>query len=330
MNRAKESYAIQQKLMILIVLLFFIKIVAWYLTNSVAVLTDAIEYTINVISGFVALYSLRLSAKPRDKNHPYGHGKIEFLSATIEGTLMVISGFLILYEAMLNLKHPHLITKLDYGIILIALTGAINYIAGVFIIKKGKKNNSLALTATGNHLVSDTYATIGVVLGLLLMMWTKFAWIDSLMAVVFAILIIISGYKILKSSIAGIMDEADNEILSQVVACLEEHRKENWVDLHNLRIIKYGSTLHLDCHLTAPWFLNVREAHKEIDALENLIKINFGESVELFVHTDSCLDFSCAICNKKNCVERKTAFAKKVIWTVENISSNQKHNEKTL
>jgi hypothetical protein len=97
------------------------------------------------------------------------------------------------------------------------------------------------------------------------------------------------------------------------------------VDIHNLRIIKYGSVLHLDFHLTVPWFLNVHEAHSEIDKIDKLVKEEFGESVEMFVHTDGCLDFSCQICSKANCPERKMAFVKKTDWTVANIASNNKH-----
>jgi divalent metal cation (Fe/Co/Zn/Cd) transporter len=121
------------------------------------------------------------------------------------------------------------------------------------------------------------------------------------------------------------MDEADNDLLEKVIELFQESRRENWVDLHNLRIIKYGGTLHLDCHLTVPWYLNIHEAHREIDELSKLVKDNFGESIELFVHTDGCLDFSCAICSKKDCTERKHEFIKKVDWTVKNVSSNEKH-----
>ena len=96
-------------------------------------------------------------------------------------------------------------------------------------------------------------------------------------------------------------------------------------DLHNLRIIKYGGVLHLDCHLTVPWYLNVHEAHREVDALSNLIRENFGERVELFVHTDGCLDFSCKICSKVDCAYRKSPIVTKLDWTVENIASDCKH-----
>lgn len=325
MTTTKENFKIQKYLTAIIVLLFVIKLIAWYFTNSVAILTDTLEYTINVISGFIGLYSLYVSSKPKDIRHPYGHGKIEFLSATIEGTLMIVSSFVIIYEAINNLKHPHELKQLDYGIYLVALTGIINFGVGQFSIKNGKKNNSLALIATGRHMQSDTYATLGIVIGLILISFTHFTWIDSIVAFIFALIIIVSGYKILRSSIAGIMDESDNELLKKVVQLCQTSRKENWLDLHNLRIIKFGGTLHLDCHLTVPWYLNIHEAHKEVDELEKIVRENFGDSVELFVHTDGCLDFSCKICSKHHCQVRKFELVKRIDWTVENISTNNKH-----
>ncbi|MCX6208636.1 MAG: cation diffusion facilitator family transporter [Bacteroidetes bacterium] len=320
-----NNFNIQKKITTFIVVLFIIKLIAWYYTNSVAILTDTLEYTINVISGFIGLYSLHLSSLPRDKNHPYGHGKVEFLSATIESVLMIVSAFVIIYEAINNLKHEHPLKQLDLGIYLVAFTGVINYVVGTYSIKNGKKNNSLALIATGKHMQSDTYATLGIVIGLIVIHFTHLNWIDSLVAFVFAIIIIISGYKILRSSLAGIMDEADDELLENVVQFLQTKRRENWVDLHNLRIIKYGSTLHLDCHLTIPWYFNIHEGHKEVEELDNAIKETFGNSIELFVHTDGCLDFSCKICNKQHCNYRKHSFEKTIDWNIENVQNNNKH-----
>jgi cation diffusion facilitator family transporter len=306
-------------------LLFAIKLVAWYLTASVAVLTDALESTVNVVAGLIGWYSLYVSAKPRDADHPYGHGKAEFVSAAVEGSLITIAGLIIIYEAIDNLLHPHIIRSLDYGLILVMSTAVINYLAGAYCIRTGKRNNSLALVASGKHLQSDTWSTLGIVVGLVLILLTRLWWIDSVVAILLAFFIMYTGYRIVRSSLAGIMDEADKEILRQVVAMLNANRRVNWIDLHNLRIIKYGSVLHLDAHLTVPWYLNVHEAHREIDALAGLVKEEFGESVELFVHSDGCLDFSCRICTKTDCAVRQFPFEQSVEWTVENMVANTKH-----
>lgn len=325
MQKGLHNLKIQKRIAALSILLLIGKTIAWYLTGSVAILTDAFESIVNVVAGLIGVYSLYVSAKPRDQDHPYGHGKAEFISAAVEGTLITIAGVIIIYEAFNNLIHPHTINELDHGIIIVAITGIINYFAGAICIKTGKKNNSLALISTGKHLQTDTWSTLGIVVGLILILVTKLVWLDSAVAIAFSIFIIFTGYKILRSSIAGIMDEADTELLKKLVEMLNTNRRENWIDLHNLRIIKYGSTIHLDCHLTVPWYLNVHEAHREIDALSNLAQNEYGESVELFVHSDGCLDFSCKICTKADCTVRKHPFEKKVVWTMENISSNRKH-----
>ena len=326
MQAALYNLKIQKRIAVISILLLITKTIAWYITGSVAILTDAFESIVNVVAGLIGVYSLYVSAKPMDRDHPYGHGKAEFISAAIEGSMISIAGILIIYEAINNLIHPHVIKKLDYGIILVAVTGLVNYIAGAVCIKTGKKNNSLALISSGKHLQTDTWSTLGIVVGLILILITDLIWLDSAVAILFSLFILFTGYKILRSSVAGIMDEADTSLLEKMVQMLNANRRENWIDLHNLRIIKYGSRIHLDCHLTVPWYLNVHEAHAEIDALSALVKNEYGESVELFVHSDGCLDFSCNICTKTDCNVRQHPFEKKVVWTMENISSNRKHH----
>ena len=302
-----------------------VKISAYYFTHSLAILTDALESIVNVLAGFIGLYSLYIAAKPRDFEHPYGHGKAEFVSAAVEGGLIVAAGIMIIYETISNLiKHSNL-ESLDTGLILIALTGLVNYIAGSVCIKMGKKNNSLALIASGKHLHIDTYSTLAIIVGLGLMLLTKLYWLDKAIALFMGFFIIYNGYKIIRSSLAGIMDEADIELLNRFIGELNNNRQQNWVDLHNLRVIKYGSLLHIDCHFTVPWYLNVHQAHHEIDALAAIIKDKFGDAIELFVHTDGCLPFSCSICTKTDCAVRELPLKKRLDWTLENTISNKKH-----
>ncbi|WP_301922021.1 cation diffusion facilitator family transporter [Ferruginibacter sp.] len=330
MQTAQQNLRLQKIITFIGVVLFIMKIFAWYLTGSVAILTDALESTVNVVAGLIGVYSLYVSAKPKDTDHPYGHGKAEFLSAAIEGTLMSVAGLIIMYEAINNLVHPHPIQKLDYGILIVAATAVINYITGSICINTGKKNNSLVLIASGKHLQSDTYSTIGIIAGLILLYFVQLWWIDSAVAFIFAFIITFTGYKIVRTSVAGIMDEADATLLEKLVVTLNTNRKPNWIDLHNLRIIKYGGTIHLDCHLTVPWYMNVHEAHHEIDVLSALVKNKYGESMELFVHSDGCLEFSCRICTKDDCPVRQHPFEKQIEWTMANIVSNKKHGVNTL
>jgi cation diffusion facilitator family transporter len=330
LQTAQQNLRLQKIITFIGVILFIMKIFAWYLTGSVAILTDALESTVNVVAGLIGIYSLYVSAKPKDTDHPYGHGKAEFLSAAIEGTLISVAGLIIVYEAINNLVHPHPIQKLDYGILIVAATAVINYITGSICINTGKKNNSLVLIASGKHLQSDTYSTIGIIAGLVLLYFVQLWWIDSAVAFIFAFIIMFTGYKIVRTSVAGIMDEADTTLLEKLVVTLNTNRKPNWIDLHNLRIIKYGGTIHLDCHLTVPWYMNVHEAHHEIDVLSALVKNEYGESMELFVHSDGCLEFSCRICAKDDCPVRQHPREKQIEWTMANIVSNKKHGVNTL
>ncbi len=325
LKKQQQNLTVQKWVAAISVVLLVIKFSAYFLTHSVAILTDALESIVNVVAGFIGLYSLYIAAKPRDINHPYGHGKAEFISAAVEGTLILSAGAIIIYKGVQHLIYPVRITSIDKGIILIGITALVNLAVGLVGVKYGRKNQSLALIASGRHLISDSYSTFGIITGLLLIWFTKLIWIDSTVAIVFGIIIIYTGYKILRKSIAGIMDEADVELLTRMIAILNLNRRENWVDLHNLRVIKYGSTLHVDCHLTVPWYLNVHEAHGEIEALGKLIRKEFGELLELFVHSDGCLYVQCPICIKLDCAVRHHPFEKRIEWTLENILQDKKH-----
>lgn len=325
MKTQHQNLSIQKWVAAISVVLLVVKFLAYYLTHSVAILTDALESIVNVVAGFIGLYSLYIAAKPRDVNHPYGHGKAEFLSAAVEGTLILSAGAIIIYKAITHLIYPVPISSIDKGIILVGITAIINLGAGLIGVRYGKRNQSLALIASGRHLISDSYSTFGIIAGLIVIYFVNLVWIDSAIAILFGSIIIYTGYKILRGSIAGIMDEADVELLTRMIKILNENRRENWVDLHNLRVIKYGSVLHVDCHLTVPWYLNVHEAHSEIDSLAKLIRKEFGELLELFVHSDGCLYVQCPICIKSGCPVRHHPFEKRIEWTLENILRDKKH-----
>ena len=329
MDVAKKNIQIQRWVALLSIGLLAIKVTAYYLTHSLAILTDALEGIVNIVAGFVGLYSLSLSAKPRDEDHPYGHGKIEFVSALLEGSLILIAGVLIIYFAALNLITPSPIEKLDIGMMLICITAILNFGMGYICIRIGKQNESIALEASGRHLQSDTYTTLGIVVGLIVVYFTSILWLDSVIAILFALLIIRTGYKILRTSLAGILDESDTSLLIKLVDLLNKNRSKNWMDIHNLRIIKYGNVLHIDCHLTLPWYLNLHEAHLEIDELSKLVRGSFKKSVEFYIHTDGCLEFSCRICSKDDCPVRQHLQQRKIEWTVDNVSMNKKHSIET-
>ena len=321
----EKNLQLQKWIVLVAVILFGVKVAAYFLTHSVAILSDALESIVNVAAGFIGLYSLFIASKPSDQNHPYGHGKAEFLAAAVEGTLITVAGFVIIYQAVNNFINFQPIQKLDYGMLLIASTAVVNFLMGVISVQQGKRNNSLALIASGRHLQSDTLSTVGIIAGLAIIYFTKIIWLDGAIAILFALIIIYTGYHILRKSIAGIMDEADTTLLEKMVRLLNNNRRQNWVDLHKLRVIKYGGRLHVDSHLTVPWYLNVHEAHVEIEELSTLIKEQFSDSMELFVHSDGCQYYQCPICLKSDCPVRQHPFEKRIEWTVDNVLADKKH-----
>ena len=172
-NTSKTNFAFQRNVAIVGILLFVGKLIAWHLTNSDAVFSDAMESIVNIIAAFMGLYSLYLAAKPKDLDHPYGHGKVEFVTSGIEGALIIFAGVIIIVHSVDSLLHGNVPKKLDWGILIVALTAAINYLMGYISIKKGIKQNSLVLQSSGKHLQSDTLTTLGVVISLVLIYFTK-------------------------------------------------------------------------------------------------------------------------------------------------------------
>lgn len=318
---------VQRYVAVLSVILFFGKLLAWYLTHSVAILTDALESTVNVITGFIGLYSVLLAAKPRDANHPYGHGKAEFISAAVEGALIMVAGLFIIYEAVAQLLEPKPLHQLNVGILITLAAGLVNFLFGRYAVNAGKRNRSATVEAAGNHLLTDAYSTLAIVIGLSILLLTGWQWIDSAVALCFSLIIIVTGYKVLRRSLAGIMDEADEAILTEVIDVLQRRRKADWIDLHNLRVIQYGEVLHVDAHLTLPWYYRVADAEKEIHGLEDMIRDHFGDKVELFIHIDACMSYSCKLCALDACPVRQEVFQKQVMWTMDNVWADEKHGK---
>lgn len=308
------------------VLLLIVKFTAWYLTKSNAILTDALESIVNVIAGSFALFSIYYASLPRDENHPYGHGKIEFLSAGFEGGLIFIAGISIIANAVYSFFQPPVLQSLEIGVVLSAVSGVVNFIMGRILVKRGKKSNSLLMIANGKHLISDTVSSIGLVVGLILILLTDLLWLDNLMAVIFGGVILITGFGLLKKSVNSLLDEADYEKLNQLIDQLQIHRKEKWIDMHNLRVIKYGPNLHVDCHITLPWYDTLEDSHSEVTAVEKLISSSLGSNVEFFIHADPCvMPTSCPICLVKDCKFRQASFSKKIEWEMSNMLPNKKH-----
>lgn len=318
-----QPYKIKQRVQTIIVscsvFLLVGKFIAYFLTNSVGVLTDAMESIVNVTAGFISLYSIRLASRPKDNDHPFGHGKIELISASVEGILISIAGGLIIYEGIQRLFVTSEIQKLDIGIYIVAFAGVVNYILGWYSIKQGRLHNSVALVAGGKHLQSDTYSTIGLVIGLILLYFTGLAWIDSALAIIFGGIILITGVKILRNTIKNLIDTADDEILNDISDTISQNRREDWIDVHNLKVIKLGSDMYIDCDVTLPWFYNIDQGHEACEDLRRILASKFKQEVLVSIHSDSCLEKYCMHCNLQECIYRKADFVEKIPLSVEEL-----------
>lgn len=326
MNQQWSPIRVQKLIVFVSITLFVVKLFAWKLTNSVAIMTDALESTVNVIASLIGLYSIILASKPKDAEHPYGHGKVEFISSALEGLLILIAGVLILIEAVRGLFLPKELKQLDIGMLLMITTAFINFIVGWFCLRKGRKENSPILLASGSHLLTDTYSTLGILTGITCLWITGYKWIDNGIALLFSGFILITGYKIIRRSISGIMDEKDVVIINEIIDVLKTNRNEKWIDIHNMRVIDYAGFYHIDCHLTVQYYISVNEAHEVLDRLTQLLQAHFNNQVEFFIHIDGCIpELQCGICNVKNCSKRIKQFEGYIEWNHANILHNQKH-----
>lgn len=297
--------------------LLAVKFFAYTLTGSAAILSDALESIINVVASGFALYSILLSARPPDKSHPYGHGKIEFFSAGFEGALITLAAVAILYEALPKLAAPLPLVRLDLGILLVVGAGVVNLLLGGFLVRTGKRTNSLALVADGKHVLTDVYTSFGVVGGLTLVRLTGWMVLDPAVACAVAAYIIISGAKLLRQSFIRLMDEADIAVLTTIVDALQVHRKPEWIDLHHLRSWRSGDHHHIDCHLTLPRYWELDQCHETEKEVEEVILQRLGGKGETIVHLDPCVPECCQYCCVKECPVRSAEPDMTLVWTVE-------------
>ncbi|GAB3278647.1 cation diffusion facilitator family transporter [Larkinella harenae] len=311
--------------LVLSVALMLLKFTAWWLTSSTAILTDALESIINVIASGFALYSIYLSGLPRDRNHPYGHGKIEFFSSGFEGALILSAGVFIIYQAIESFYNPQPITYLGWGGALVALTSVANALIGWLLIRNGRITNSITLIADGRHLLTDSLSSVVVVAGMGMIWLTGLTWLDGILSLILSGLIIWNGFGLIRASVAGLMDETDLPLLERILAILNQNKHRNWIDIHNLRAQRYGADVHIDCHLTLPYYWNLDKVHQEVHEFEELLKREINTEVEIFIHADPCLPDCCHYCRIDDCPVRSQAFSGDVEWTIANISTNQKH-----
>ena len=301
------------------IIIFIVKLVAFLATDSTAIFSDAAESVINIVASGVALYSIIISSKPADKDHPYGHGKIEYFSAGFEGLLIAMAGLVIIYSGIEKIIIGAEPTKLGFGIILLASTAIANLLLSKYIARIGEKTNSLTLIADSKHLMADVYTSTGIIIGLGVVIITDISVFDPLIAIIVAINILVTGYKLVRESVGGLMNEVDFETMKMISEKIISIKKSEWIDIHELRFWKSASNTFVDFHLVLPYYFTIKEAHKSDElVLAEMDKILPGSQVK--IHLDYCDYKLCKYCEFADCKERKEDFAEKSEWNQDRLA----------
>ena len=300
------------------IFVFFIKISGYFITRSSAIYSDALESVVHIAATGMAYYSIRLSSKPADKSHLYGHKNVEFFSAGVEGLLIAGAAILILFISISNLINGIILSDLDIGIYFVSFAGIINFILGRYLIKTGKEKNSIALIADGKHVLSDSLTSLGVILGVFLILVTELKILDPIIAIIIGIHILYMGYKLVRKSVEGLMQETDEEILEKISAKLISIKKPYWIDIHELRFWRSGNTVFVDFHLILPHYFKIKESHLEEKRISRHLK-KVSPGLQTKIHFDYCVPNLCKWCEYEECVLRKENNILKINWTTEKL-----------
>ncbi|MBL8728118.1 MAG: cation transporter [Planctomycetes bacterium] len=293
---------------VIAVALLAIKFWAYAITGSQAIFSDALESIVNVVAGAFALGVLAYAGRPADRDHPFGHGKIEFVSAAFEGGLIFCAAVVILWQAGEALFEGATPRQLDFGLVLTVIAGVANGLLGLFLVRYGRRHHSAALEADGHHLLSDFWTSVGVIVGLLAVRLTGLAWLDPVAAAVVALLLLLTGWRLVRRAIGGLLDEEDPMLLRQLVAVLTPHVRDGVIRLHHLRAIRSGRFRHISAHLVVPEFWSVERAHDTAEALAASVLAELPGDGDIDFHADPCERAYCRMCNLEACSVRQQPF----------------------
>ncbi len=294
-----------------------VKYVAYVLTGSAAVLSDALESIVNVVAALFALGSLVFAGHPADQEHPYGHGKIEYFSAVFEGGLIAFAAVAIGWYAIEDLLRGPRVRGVELGVALTAAAGLVNAGLGWYLVRAGRRAQSLILVADGQHVLSDFWTSLGVVVGLGLVHATGITWLDPAVALVLGANLAYTGLRLVRHAAGGLLDEEDTALLTRLVAAFDEHRAPGIIRIHRLRAIRSGRFAHVDAHLIVPEYWTVEQAHEATDAFEQRVIRTCAIQGEIVFHTDPCRRLICPACDVEECPIRQNAFVTRPPLTVE-------------
>jgi cation diffusion facilitator family transporter len=262
-----------------------LKAVAWWVTGSVALYADALESIVNVAAALAALVAVRLSALPADANHPYGHSKAEYFSAVLEGALIIVAALLILHEAWGAFQAPRAPEQAGIGLAVAAVASGINAAWALFLGRRGKALRSPALMADARHLWADVVTSVGVLVGVGLVTLTGLLWLDPLLAALTAVNIIFSGWRLLRESVGGLMDEAVPPATMERIRRIVAEQASGAIEAHDLRSRHAGRHTFLEFHLVVPGDMRVSESHEICDRIEAALKAELEDAI-ITIHVE--------------------------------------------
>ena len=290
---------------------------AYRMTGSAAVLSDALESIVNVVAAVFALGGLVFAGRPADRNHPYGHGKIEFFSAAFEGGLIAFASVLVVYGALRSLIQGPEVRQIGQGILIVLGSALVNLALGGYLVRTGRRHRSLTLVADGQHVLADVWTSGGIVIGLGLVRFTGLAWLDPVVALLVALWLMWTGFKLVRHAAGGLLDEEDPALLNSVLAALQHHLGNGVIRVHHLRAIRSGRFQHVEAHLVVPEFWSVERAHDLSEEVAARTMRDLGAEGEMVFHTDPCHRIYCAVCDLADCPIRREPYRGTIPMTLE-------------
>ncbi len=268
-----------------------LKMGAYVLTGSATVLSDALESVVHVAAVSFMFWCFRFSSAPPDAEHPYGHGKAEYLSIGFEGGAIVLAAAAIVWEAISGLINGHQPQQVDIGLWLIAIAAVINLALGAWLVRVGRRTGSAILIADGEHVLSDVWTSLGVIIGVGVIWLLPTAsplrvWVDGGVAILLALYILWVGGRLVRQAMRGLLDEVDPHAVERVVAAINQVRDPAWRDVHNLRLRVSGDFTYVDFHLVVPSLWSVAAAHAAVEQLEQHILAQLGAKGAVMIHLD--------------------------------------------
>ena len=282
-----------------------LKYYAFHISNSAALKSDAIENVVNVVAAVFALGAIIFAGKPADREHPYGHGKIEHFSAAFEGGMISLAAVLIFYEAIHSFVDQPPLAHLGRGMAINFVAGVLNGLLGLYLIRVGRKQHSQALEADGHHVLSDFYVTLGLAAGLFLVNLTGLRWLDPLIALGVGGILAWTGFKLVRSSSSALLDTEDPELLAHLVDIINQVRPVDVLAIHEMRTLRSGRHVHVDIHMVLPEFYGIAQSHDLAETFAQTVVKEAGIEGELHTHVDPCQRALCAQCGVSPCPIRR-------------------------